>query len=79
MSAPQTAPRADADMVCIGCQKHPSELSEYNPLVTGATLTAAQYVRREEGTYNPSNGHFLCTSCYIDQGMPIHPIGWTCP
>jgi hypothetical protein len=27
-------------------------------------------VREEEGTYNPANGHFLCTHCYIAAGMP---------
>jgi len=36
-------------------------------------------VIREEGTYNPNNGHFLCDSCYIKAGMPTGPHGWTCP
>lgn len=34
---------------------------------------------REDGTYNPSNGHFLCDRCYIAAGQPSSPTGWTCP
>lgn len=37
------------------------------------------FVLKEEGTYNSSNGHFLCNSCYIKAGMPSSPYGWTCP
>jgi len=37
------------------------------------------YVRSEEGTYNPQNGHFLCDRCYINAGMPSSPSGWRCP
>jgi hypothetical protein len=31
----------------------------------------ADYVRREEGTFNRENGHFLCDRCYISHGMPL--------
>lgn len=37
------------------------------------------YVRQEEGTYNPANGHFLDDLCYIKAGMPSSPSGWRCP
>ena len=37
------------------------------------------YIREEEGTYNPENGHFLCDNCYIAVGMPSGPNGWRCP
>ena len=37
------------------------------------------YVRNEEGTLNPTNGHFLCDSCYIKAGQPSSPTGWVCP
>jgi hypothetical protein len=30
----------------------------------------AEYAR-QDGTYNPVNGHFLCDSCYIASGMPL--------
>lgn len=42
-------------------------------------MTADQYVRTEEGTYNPANGHFVCTPCYIEIGMPSSPTGWIAP
>lgn len=38
-----------------------------------------EYVRTQEGTYNPSNGHFLCDACYIEYGQPSSPTGWKCP
>ena len=33
-------------------------------------ITPTDYVRREEGTYNPESFQFFCTSCYIRIGMP---------
>lgn len=42
-------------------------------------LTPNDWVRQEEGTYNPANGHFLCDECYIAAGMPSSPTGWKCP
>lgn len=38
-----------------------------------------RFVRSEEGTYNPENGHFLCNQCYIVAGTPSSPSGWRCP
>lgn len=38
-----------------------------------------EYVRQNEGTFNPQNGHFLCDMCYIKAGMPSSPSGWKCP
>lgn len=69
-------------VVCIGCGKVPAEIDEY---IEGAAnygsgrISPAAYVQKEEGTYNDSNGHFLCTSCYIAWGMPSSPTGWTAP
>lgn len=37
------------------------------------------YILKEEGTLNPTNGHFLCDRCYIAAGMPTAPNGWVCP
>jgi hypothetical protein len=68
-----------ADPICIGCGKTPDELSEYSPRSTGMDLTPDEYVWQEEGTLNPSNGHFLCDSCYIRAGMPTAPEGWIAP
>jgi hypothetical protein len=39
------------------------------------------YIREEEGTYNATNGHFLCDTCYLNAGMPSlpYPESWKCP
>jgi hypothetical protein len=42
-------------------------------------VSPERYVWQEEGTLNMQNGHFLCTNCYIDAGMPSSPTGWTAP
>jgi len=69
--------------ICIGCGKHPRELSEYVEASSaknyGRTITPDDYVRREEGTYNPANGHFACTTCYCNMGMPSSSGGWIAP
>lgn len=65
--------------ICVGCDKRPDELDEYSPDSTGEDMTPDEYVKFGEGTYNPSNGHFLCTSCYIKAGQPSSPRGWVAP
>jgi hypothetical protein len=72
----------DAEMICIGCGKHPSELAEYVEAAEEEPEyydNAAHYVQQEEGTFNPINGHFLCTPCYVSAGMPTVPRGWRAP
>jgi hypothetical protein len=65
--------------ICIGCGKHPEELEEYVVYAREECTTPDNYVRTEEGTYNPENGHFLCTPCYAKAGMPSSPRGWVAP
>ena len=70
--------------ICTGCNKRPSELAEYVEAAAqyDRRVTPADYVRIEEGTYNPLNGHFLCTPCYIAAGQPSNPWpgpGWRAP
>ena len=70
--------------ICVGCGKHPTELEEYveasSPKAWGGKgISPDDYVRREEGTYNRENGHFLCTDCYVAAGMPSSPRGWVAP
>ena len=65
--------------ICSGCNKKPDELEEYIELAKEEGMTPNQYVKEEEGTYNKRNGHFLCTDCYIDAGMPSSPTGWIAP
>ena len=65
--------------VCVGCHKTPSELPEYIEAAADEGMDPDDYVRAEEGTYNPDNGHFLCTDCYVDAGCPSGPRGWRAP
>lgn len=64
---------------CSGCGKRPAEIEEYVEAAADAGMTPDVYVRREEGTYNHANGHFLCTICYVNAGMPSSPRGWIAP
>ncbi len=65
--------------ICTGCNKKPAELEEYIDLAEIEEMSPEEYVQSEEGTYNKSNGHFLCTDCYITAGMPSTPQGWIAP
>jgi hypothetical protein len=38
-----------------------------------------RWIYENEGTLNTSNGHFLCTDCYIKAGQPSSPNGWRAP
>lgn len=57
---------------------HADEMEEMG-LIPFFRYTPTSFVQMEEGTYNPENGHFLCTDCYIAAGMPTAPQGWKCP
>lgn len=59
-----------AVVYCGRCRKMPHEIPEYVEAVEDLDMTPAAYVIREEGTYNKSTGKFLCTSCYVAEGMP---------
>lgn len=68
--------------ICTGCNKRPDEIEEYIEGAAELEMTTDNYVKEEEGTYNPTNGHFLCTDCYIKAGMPSNPHpqpNWTAP
>jgi len=32
-----------------------------------------------EGTLNQTNGHYVCTACYIKMGQPTSREGWKAP
>ena len=65
--------------ICVGCNKNPDEIQEYVEMAGLENMTPDDFVREEEGTFNRSNGHFLCTDCYIAAGMPSSPEGWVAP
>lgn len=57
--------------VCIGCGRTPDQIKEYIMGANEENITPEEYVRLYEGTYNNWNGHFYCTKCYIEAGMPL--------
>lgn len=65
--------------ICVGCNILAKDHPEYIEMGEVEGMDPEEYVRREEGTYNRENGHFLCTGCYVKAGMPSGPRGWTCP
>ena len=59
-------------MQCVICGKAPSMISEYTMMAEENGFNSPEdFVRSEEGTYNPSNDLFCCTGCYIKIGMPL--------
>lgn len=63
-----------------GCGRYASDIATYATYAQDLGLVISEYVRREEGTYNPNTNHFLCDMCYIRAGQPTASgRGWKCP
>lgn len=60
-------------MECFKCLKEPQQLAEYIEGAKEYETTPEEYVKTEEGTYNPETNTFCCTDCYIKIGMPSKP------
>lgn len=68
---------------CVGCGKRPADLDEYQEMIEDWNaeipdekhITADDFVRMEEGTFNPEDGAFACSPCYVAMGMPSLPAG----
>lgn len=67
------------DPICVGCARRPDEMTGEYLVYLEEGETAKDYVLENEGTLNTTNGHFLCDECYIKNGSPSSPRGWTCP
>lgn len=65
--------------VCVRCGKRPNELQEYISAAGEYNMTPDAYVMEQEGTFNPTNGHFVCTPCYVAIGCPTRSGGWKAP
>lgn len=50
-----------------------------DPPITPTDRQVRDWIWENEGTINPSNGHFACTDCYIRIGQPSSPRGWVAP
>ena len=74
---------SDGEPYCFRCGRPASSFPEYWEQPTsradGGTGTEADYVRREEGTYNPETDRFACDACYVAIGMPAGYDGWKAP
>ena len=76
---------------CCRCLKEGTEISEYRFTAWGDSPESwagpddmpdeqiENWIWKNEGTLNRSNGLFACTSCYIAMGQPSSPTGWTPP
>lgn len=66
--APTPAPK----ITCAVCGKAPEAIDEYVEMAEmEGYASATAFVLDEEGTYNPENHLFYCTSDYIRIGMPL--------
>ena len=61
------------------CQRFAHDMEYLDSFIDNRVETREDYIRTEEGTYNPENGHFLCDDCYMAVGQPSSPRGWICP
>jgi hypothetical protein len=71
---------------CPGCQRQAYAIESIQHFALLNETTAEEFVRQEEGTYNPSNEHFLCDDCFIrietaSGGRLVGPndTRWVCP
>jgi hypothetical protein len=55
---------------CKSCGLKPAEIFEYIDAAEAEGMSPDEYVIEFEGTYNPREGTFYCTDCYIADGMP---------
>jgi len=59
---------------CKECGLKPDEIYEYTDSKAwkdAGVKSATEFVKKEEGTYNPISELFWCTRCYIILGMPL--------
>lgn len=77
----EQAQKAYPEPICVRCGLNPRHLPEYMDAAQreGGGVTPELYVIYNEGTYNPTNGHFTCDNCYILLGCPSSPTGWVAP
>ncbi len=59
------------DIKCKVCGKHPNDIKDYTYYARREKVTNEQYVKENEGTYNPKTGLFYCDACYIKSGLPL--------
>lgn len=58
-------------MKCSICNREPKDILEYKMASDENGISPEEYIKQEEGTYNPLHKIFYCTNCYISIGMPL--------
>lgn len=86
LSAAELDRIADGEPYCFRCGKPAGSFEEYDYFEESEREvhgSRADYVKREEGTYNPETNRFACDACYIAIGMPVggpgSDYGWRAP
>ncbi len=70
---------------CPGCRQEASNIASVTAYARMEGESPKEWVRKNEGTYNPNNDHFLCDKCFISEedrrGVRLAaPLGkWVCP
>jgi len=57
---------------CVGCQREPKDIPEYQEAAEREEMAPTEYVRFDEGTYDIQTDMFCCTNCYVSMGMPLN-------
>lgn len=69
----------DITSVEVGAMIEWEDPTPWDSLTDHERAVATEKYARSDGTFNPTNGHFLCDECYIKLGQPSSPRGWKCP
>lgn len=62
-----------SELQCCRCRRPPHKIDDYietSHLLSESFDDVEEYIRKEEGTYNPSTNLFACDICYILLGQP---------
>jgi len=62
---------------CHYCGRRAEDIDEYVDMAHEENISPEEFAKTD-GTYNPDNDVFCCTSCYITLGMPSaeYPNRW---
>lgn len=71
---------------CPDCKRSCVDIPEVLFFANEEGISPESWIRSEEGTYNPTNEHFLCDTCFIarEQSTGQRLVGpggtrWVCP
>ncbi len=56
---------------CKVCKKEPKDLGSVVYFASLENMEPDEFVKENDGTYNPTTEEFFCNTCYISVGMPL--------